>query len=574
VAFAQGLPPNAPSTDAFYESLRTTLNDGDGLSFVAGITVGLQQLASTDGPDQNGYGILLERVVNTTADAVSQVNDEMKATSEQVKDLNAELARLVSTFGTGMSDADRQRAIDQFKNEHQAEYDAYEAAGRRASSMLPGLALIDQDPTFQRFEGNHIRQVGDELAGQIGDISGTRAGSEAIAEALVAEGEGRPTFIDGLKALSESKEGAQAILRGAAQAAIEFAGKGDAEGLKAILEGLRRNPKLFGLEQEDMDTLTEVLGRFQPGMTDAQLSQTSAELKGDIEGLEAEGKLPKDGALTQSLKGLGVVFGLFGATKDLVTGFGSANFEDKVKLVADQLGADAGAGTFVLEALGKASEALKTFGAATAAISGVISAFEALDLFAKGKVAEGITSSASAIGGLLLTAGELGLEVPGLQVVGGVLIVLGAVGELVVNWFESNEREAKFEKDAEAFLLAGGVPPRVAHLLAKDVDDQGNNAGPAMNALAAQYGLTSAQFYAWLATQPDATIQKVIDASHHLKKNADGSFAPTSPADQYAGPGHLVGGGGKGGGYRADADPQSLEGFRRWLAFNHLAPGA
>jgi hypothetical protein len=306
-------------------------------------------------------------------------------------------------------------------------------------------------------------------------------------------------------------------------------------------------------------------------MTDAQLGQTSAELKGDIEGLEAEGKLPKDGVLTQSLKGIGVVFGLYGATKDLVTGFNSADFQDKVKLVADQLGADAGAGTFVLEALGKASETLKTFGAATAAISGVISAFEALDLFSKGKVAEGIASSASAIGGLLITAGELGLEVPGGQIIGGVLIVAGALGELVVNWYESNDRERKFEKDAQIFLEAGGVPPNVAHLLAKDVDDQGNNSGMAMNAIAKRLGMSTSQFYAWLSTKSDGEIQQVIDATHHIGKNKDGTCVATSPADPYAGPGRTVNAG-RAGNRTVEADPQSVQGLYNWLAYKGLLP--
>jgi len=105
----------------------------------------------------------------------------------------------------------------------------------------------------------------------------------------------------------------------------------------------------------------------------------------------------------------------------------------------------------------------KGMGGAIGAIGAVVDGISAVESFRKGEHAEGLASSASAVGGAILAtaaftaaAGVQVCPVAG-QVVGAILVVGGTIAKYSIGAWKAHKAEKSMENDAEAFLKAGGV---------------------------------------------------------------------------------------------------------------------
>lgn len=418
---------NNPFTLALFDALHA--DPAGGAAFGAALATSLQAQGKTSSAND-----LLDFIQPYVATLVTDVSAEYAEAHDRVEVLNQHLAQELANLGDGVSDADRQRYIDQFHRDHQADYDAEAKATEKLASTIArlGPALLEvNDPDVQR-----------QVFGAL--------------DALASSPEGAQTALDVADALAlhpdsplASSNEAQDRLPGIVAHAIPnlYAEKvaehgGDAE---AAAE-----------EVEDILDSAEGLGKLVTNGADVIRRGLAALRSGDPADLLA---LP-EGPFKTAFLAAGVVVGAAGL-------FSAETFSDYTKTIADTgskgLELLAEATKDLSGVLGEAGELAEKLAPRLTVIASAISLSEDFEKLVRdgnaGTVIQLLGDAAVTVGGVLAATG-VGLPVAAvLDVVGSLVSVIGAA-------IDGDISSAERRRETEKVLRELGYSPAVAKALA------------------------------------------------------------------------------------------------------------
>lgn len=541
--------------DEFGTLLKNGIESGSGASFGVRLASELQSSGKTTAANDASKFI---------GQGIGELKQSFEDAKEKVDDLNAKMGQELATWR--LEGRDQTNAVKTFdeRNGVAAAQADLEKQGRLLASVLPGADLAANDPALKAgaaatqpigIGGGQVSKFSNEsdlldaakgTMHDLPELADTKAGAEALSSAVEAEGEGEETFLSRAAEYAEQGESAKKFVDNVRAATVQAVGvklldaarTGDFEGeSQKLLSGLNASSKLFGATPEQMQGLTRAYGAFKPGMTAAQLESASQNLGNQIRTVSSDA----EGAVAQSLKGLGVVFGAVGAVSDW-SHFSEASVKEKLGTIAGTLNvgkegaelvtttltrftadsATAGSGEAVAETAGLTAG--KLLGAGIGALGTVVSGWNAVDDFSSGNIQAGVGDSLSALGGAVTTAGlfldgtivgaEAGVV---LNVAGGVIAAAGAVVSLFSSPpdpFESQEGDLKAE------LQSIGVKEELADQLNSFNDDGQNTFGAWISQVAKQAKVPTGTLVRSMNNWSDDQVAQFLDAGR-LQQGTD-----------------------------------------------------
>lgn len=514
----------ATGTSAY--QLSQTLAEGgvDNLALLRGLagayrTQGNQADATTADRIADG-------VANAQLSKLAGVRGDYEGAKKTVDALNEELGYLVNEYKDGLPVEQLNAAIADFREKHKAEYEAFD----HAAAAL-GEALTAAGPAIASYPAGQLPDEVKACLSLVPSLAGTPAGKDAIAGALIDQGEGRPTFLDGIKAYSDGlgEEEKKTYLEGVQGALLEglSAGQGTVDDAHrhALYAGLEKNAAVLGLEPEQTHELTESLEAVASATTPEQINQSLDALSRTFEG---------SGAAAGNTR-LGQLFRV-AALGALATGVARAdpqNAKERVAAFANGLSLDAGSAQLALDVIGhRASEgsslarfaeggakwAGRTVAGANAVLA-VVDALRSVEAFSEGKPVEGTSAALIATGETVLAgatlaeglvaAGVLAEGVPVAGTIAGVCLIVGGIAVSLLGGGDE-EKAHEFEDSGETFLKAAGLRDDIAHELSRR-SDGGDGSGKALEFVANRLGYTTEELFAKLNTLDADTVAEVRD---------------------------------------------------------------
>jgi hypothetical protein len=545
----------------------------------SGASLGVRLASALQSSDKTTAANDLSKFVGQ---GISDVRKQFDDDNKKLLQLHQELGQEVASWK--LSGKDQTAALKQFDADHHLN-DAQAKVEKDANALamtLNGSAIAESDPALKAGAGDtqtvmagragaitsdkfsnekDLLSAAHDALGEIPALANTRAGSEAIANALAAQGQGQQTFLE--QATADAKNAPSpkvigdlrtAITQSMGSKLLESAKAGNFEETSSdLLNGLKKNAKLYGVNSEQLDELTGALKKFQPGMTDAALEAATKDTAAKI------GNLNAPGPVGQAFKGLGVIFGAVGAVKGWAS-FDSEDVQTKLSTISQTLGVGqqganlvtatlsrfaansaeeavtsgaAGSAAGATEAATAAAEeaaglgAAKLLGAGIGALGAVVSGWQAVDAFEAGNTAQGVGDSMEAVGGIVATAGLfLDGTVAGapvgvvLNVVGG--LIAGA-GALVGIFGGGGNPFQGQEKDLDGILQKMGVNKDVADKL-NDFNSDGQNFGTWVSAVAGKLHMSTGDFVRSMNDWSPQQVSNFLDAArlqHDTDSNND-----------------------------------------------------
>lgn len=119
-------------------------------------------------------------------------------------------------------------------------------------------------------------------------------------------------------------------------------------------------------------------------------------------------------------------------------------------------------------------------------------------------------------------------------VVGTALTLLGSIGLSLLDKRERAQIAAKFEPNNKDFLVAAGVRPEIADILA-DHDDQGFSVAGRLAAMAESRGTPPQEVLEFLNKQDPGKVRELVDIKKTVEPGDDGNYPLTADNDSYVG---------------------------------------
>ncbi|MBX7102269.1 MAG: hypothetical protein K1X89_31420, partial [Myxococcaceae bacterium] len=464
--------------------------------------------------------VVQDGITALAAEPLAQVVEAREAFTDAKKEtdvLDEQLGFFVQQYGPGLTQDQLLQAIDAFKEEH---HDAYAALDEAATQLAQSLQTATDalGPLTPGVPLPVQLTLGFAVLPELGQ---TPAGQDALAAALIDQGQGKPTFLDAAQTFAASPPAlivgdAATYRQDLGEALVRAAGVGvsatrGTPEQRAVLEGLQRNASVLGLSPSELRPVTDGLEEIAAARTH---EQASLAIEGFSRTLDGLGALRAETALGQLFRGLGVGLLAVGNAR-----YQPKNVRDQVTLAASQLQVATGGGELVLGlATHEVAEGSRLFnlarglGAETAGLNvvlGVVDGINAVDAFRSGENLEGAAFSFKSAGALtlgvagILTATGIGAEaIPGVgTVIGTGLIITGLViGLFAADHEAEEEREeaiSEAEEEGQRFLEGAGLSEGTAKALSQ-LDGEGHGRGPAVAAAAEQLGVTPHDIYRYL----------------------------------------------------------------------------
>lgn len=552
--------------------LKQAIEGGNGTSFAVNLTSAFKRV---------GNQFVAENIAVDVRESLQTVREDFDDKAKKAEELNGELARLLAGFSPALSDSQKQKAIDAFKQRHTEEYGEFEEAGRKLASTLNGANDIINLPPDGGEDVKTISALQDEareVLKNLPRVGQTEPGQKAIADAIEKQGAGKSTFMDLLPDIAKqtndarkySADIANLTTKAIGTRVLQLANNGRERDAARLFRGLERNNQLFGIDRNSMNGIAGDMRQLMVSKTGSpekiaaqeRLEQRFRKVGGGTPGLDPTGRG------SQALRGLGLVVSIAG-NADSWKNFDDKKLTDKISTIGStfQIGVDGG--TLALDVLGKGKGAavkslLKTAGP-IGGFTAVLDGINAIDNFKTGDYAEGVLSSASAAGGAILAvaaaysaAGAAQVVPVWGQIAGGVLVVGATVGNIALGKHYEHQDEA----DAKAFLQGAGLSEPAADALS-DLTSDRENVGPFITQVAPYLGVEPGELLQHLATLDKNALDDIVKMSHDLKSNDKQEYEATADNDDKVG--EL-----KGIGIRSPFSspvemPESLYGAARWM---------
>jgi len=527
-ALATEVAKSTTSMDSqLVKSLDARLQNGDGFDEAYALEKGLKAAGKPE---------LAQQVADLSRTRLNEITQDFASKGEAAAAAKGDLARLIAGFGPLLPADKQQAAVDAFKSRHQSEFDAWEAAGSklaRASNFVMNNASWNE-----------------KAADLLPDALTTKTGQNLINSAIKDQAKGVKTFLDaGPEAMKDSTKIAkylpQLIVKSVGQESLSLARAGKTDEAKKVLEGLKNNAGLVGMEPGKVDKITQQLKGVIDGEPNA-LKRFDTELRG------AKPSAGVASALKVFAWGASIVNGVN-------RGLSNDDLKSSVKASAEILGPTGEMAAATVQSLAESERALlstigtsagaknvallgKGLGAVGTGLGAALDAISSVQSFAKGETVEGSISAAQAIGGATLAVDSFGAAL-GMQVVpvwgqiaGAALVIGGTIGKWAWAEHKANEAEKASEADAKAYLQAAGIPEPAANELKDIKRADGRNVGMMIQQLAPALGMDPKELLAKVMKLPPKKMSDFIDMTKDLKLDDKGKIV--SERQAYDSPDH------------------------------------
>ncbi|MFP2926301.1 hypothetical protein ACLESO_13995 [Pyxidicoccus sp. 3LG] len=422
----------------------------------------LGELAATGGGGLALYDSVMAALSTTKPAAAQQLEAErveaatatFNEAQEGIDELNQELAALIGAAGPGLTQAEYDKLVADFKAEHAEEYAAFEAAGADLTALLANNEDVLAHP--ENYDPALVEQVR-AAANELPELAQTQAGFEYLNSEMLAAGRGEPSLFDVLTEGADWIENPADFYDGLSSALVEAAAlavmngrPGDADAVLAFLES---KPHVFGLDADEAKLLRQDLHAIHMGAVRGHPPETMARHYDTLRKHIDDFDISSRGA--DKLKALGTLFGLAG------TDFDPQSTSEAVRTALDVLGGTADLGSFLLGSSSRVGRALGNVSLATGFLTGVIDGMQAYAYARQGEWDHAASSGLFAASGVAPLAGAL-LGFPGVgTLVGGILLA----GGLGLGWWAERNDQREFKEQRLNALLEAGVPEHIAKVL-------------------------------------------------------------------------------------------------------------
>ncbi|MBX7100880.1 MAG: hypothetical protein K1X89_24410 [Myxococcaceae bacterium] len=523
-AFGQGLENKnlGDDDDELGGAIKQSVKDGHGTLFGAQLDQALRE---------SGKNVAAREAAKFTFEGLRDVRNDFEDARKKANELGGQLQGLLTDLAAaGKSKEELAEVAKQFRADHHEVFDAFEQSGAKLASALSGAAAALQN--LNGVDGlhdneKHLRDESTKALRDLPDLLRTTAGSQAVADALVAQGKGQPSFLDAVPGIAEGLDEKDrgpyldAVTSGTLQAAGAVATQANQAGnpglADQVLAGLEKNGRIFRV---DANTLAKVVSNLRaPGAyaNAVAFKDSYAKLAAATEGL------PPSFAL--GVRGVGAALGtvgLIGAAGNL----GQADLNQKIQFALGVTGTAIQTADVVgtaLGILGKGAAFSSFAGKAVPGLTIAVAGLSAVDEFQHGDIAGGAADTAVAIGTGLLFAP------PPADIVGGVLVAAGTIFKLARGWF-SGEGDGGQEQDTQKALELLGVPSDKAKLL-RDLENGRHYIGRFIGAEAAQLGISPKAYLDWLVGLKNDDLAAVVHVARTVEHEKDGTLKVGSPDD-------------------------------------------
>ena len=573
-AFAQGLPDEnlGDDDDELGEVLRHSVSAGNGALFGA-------QLA--DELRKAGKGNAADEAAKFTREGVDDARENFEETKTRYDELDGQLQGLTSDLGAaGSSPQDIGKVIAGFKQDHQSDFDAYNAAAGKLAQTLRGASAALDNPNVSgkpytlagRFgaiatEGEKLRNAATAALKDLPAVGATPAGNALLGDALEAQGRGERTFLDHVPALAAALpedernaylDGVTAVtLQAAGTRAADFRQAGAPDSAENLWAGVEKNAGLFRADANALARVVTNLKNFNSVPDGAAFKTQYTHLANSVSGLP-----PRFALAVQSV---GVALGTVSFFSQ-AQGFSQQDLNHQLQTVLTGVGTGVQAANVAGTAAGILTRASGFSQLASKAIPGltsVVAGLSAISDFSKGDVVGGVTDSALAVGAGLL------LAPPPFDVAGGILVAGASIFKLARGFF-GGEGDGVQETDTKNALVRLGVSEDKAQHL-KDLEDGRHYVGQFIGEQARRNDISPAAYLQWLISLPNNALDRVVHVARDVQTDDHGKLQDMTDRDRDTG-GYDVN---SGTGYptsRAFLTPDSLSSAFVYLREHGLSP--
>ena len=463
------------------------------------------------------------RLSDRMAEGFKDFYNKTRELGEKVASLNGDLAYLVQNFGPMMSEAELQKAIDEFKSGH-PEFAQLEARGGAAVSNVEHVQQFEQ-LVGSKLDAQQAQECRSDInltkaSGAAALALPTQGAQAAVSDLLAREGRGENTWLTGLDrcASGDVTQGAglfkQALFNAGVTGAATAVGNGDPTKAKDILNGLAETGGLLGLEGANAD---RVVGNLNSILTAKDPASLDAALKALNDTIGVVGDALPDAAVGR-LKAAGAGLGIAGVG---LSGYQLADhpsLRNLASFLAD--GTEfAAQGIPKIEAMLARAFGQAGPGAVSKVAGGVgvlLSVWDAGQAFGRGDVNSGLLSMGSALGSALVAAGSTGV---GLLIGGAAL-----VGSVALDAYRRTQAANHFESgDTKDFLRhaladAGLTEDQMDQAVSKLCNAGGDGMlnGILIQQAAAQVGLSPGELLNRLSRLPSGKLEEIMERGHKV----------------------------------------------------------
>ena len=503
-------------------------------------------LAQSLPPD--GVSARADRLRLAAADGVSggvnQLRQEFEAASADYDVLTREVALRAFEFGDVLTEEDLQAGIDALLAEDQEIVDRYNEATRDLLSTVDGLSLVempadDDARSALTLEEGLLVGAAESVFDDSAVIFETQAGTEFVADALEASGQGETTFLD---TLFEVKDGvkeinsyrgradkiADAVFRATSARAFLHVSTGDYEAAAALFDGLEEHAELIGVTKPDeLAKLTELL-RTQRGPNALDPQEFAEAFATQSKKVGGRAVVDGDSRAAKAFEVIGTAI----AVAELVqygAEFSDQELEDHLKAVLKIADVSGDLAKLFPE---KSPIRIRFSAFSKLAKAGVI--FDVIDLsrqLENGQYPEAGAALAGLVGGILVTSSSVG---PVGTAVGAVLSVGAIVASPIISSVRAGQAEDRAEERLGVFLAAAGFSEEEVSILRDVTRSEHLSIGKVFSQIAALHPDLEAsdvldiflnpQRHGGLGRDFDDFRRGFINATEGLERNENGSF--------------------------------------------------
>ncbi|MFY1828431.1 hypothetical protein ACN47A_21075 [Myxococcus fulvus] len=533
-----------------------------------------------------GRGKQADDILENVKEGTKEFNDHMSDVAKKVESHNGKLAELIHAWGPLMTKEELANAIAEYKKGF-SEYDELEKLGGQMVRTAQSLKEMPENLKGMDHADDILEANEKLVAKQFPRIEQSGDAQHELQALFKREGVGGNTLLKDIPAIAKTTDNEQEFLTQFANTSMKvvsaqtLAGSGGAEpnAFNEMLEGVRRNAALFGLQPEQ---LNEVIAKIQDVKTEAAaypppdpasgdsfalslppgLNSALESLRAAVDGLSGMGLFGAPNGLSQSFQALGGVVAATNLAIAVPKAIQNPSFTNVLTAINSAAGAalqaDALAGVFrAAPQTGAAVGGRWAAGKLLGAVGAGITLAQGVNAANNGDLAKAGLYAAQTAGQMALFAtGFVGASAS-LALTGvGIVLAFGAAWGFhqLDKVRASNKHENSHTED---FLKGGGVTKNgVAHHL-RNADEDGRSVGPVLAALAKHIGIEPTAMLDYVQGLPKDKVLALVEACHGVDANKEGVFPDKASNDAWVGP-TRSGPGGVGGA------PHSLTGLATW----------
>ena len=408
------------------------------------------------------------------AAGLDTLNEDFESALEDRRALDDRVAGYVAEHGGILDEDELNAGVQAVHAESQSVIDDFEAASKKLTGTLDGVSLVADERAAASDDPRAVAwAAADRVKAQLAPLGESESGRAAIADAIVASGEGERNFFTRLgsfgvtldKTKGVADDVVDVLFDSLAARAATLLERDDATGAAALFRGFENAAPLLGIsDREQLEALTETIESADLS-TDAgrlRFAEDFAKRAGEVDGrFGTDG----DSRLDRAFGVLGVVVGAAALAKILFDNRtpGQRNPEEILRGLVDAAGLPKDfADALAFEKGGKLFDTL----AKLAKLGVVFDAVDFVRAVQAGDIPKAGLALTALVGGILGTTsigGPLG------SAIGGVLSVFAVAGTIGLDLYRKGRDEDRAEESLGTFLAGAGFTDEEVELL-RDVD--------------------------------------------------------------------------------------------------------